>query len=174
MATVPFIGFGHPIEAFNISHLLVNKPITQGEIRLRTAFPASKRTLDLWRRAAMQYAAEEETTGSSDISTRARAVLLFAHESDLATLFYEINATTSEFIEGYYVDKRKTFDVDADLRTVYSFTPSALAELKAFGTPEQYVEMLNLRLNSRNGVDRVAGLCAAVLLSGIYMADSGS
>jgi hypothetical protein len=169
MATFPFLGSGSITEAFNIDYALISRPLLLGETRLRSPFPYPE--LDAWRRAALTYTAATPTTGSSDIATRGRTTLLFAHEADLSSIFFDVTPNTEELIAGYYVDKRKAQDVDVSLTSAYQQTARALAELRGQGVPVQYADLLQLRLESAAFNHRVAGLCAAVYLTGIILAE---
>ena len=170
MATIPFLGIGDPIEAFNVDNILVNRDMLPGEVRLRTAFPYP--TLEMWRRSGLQFTAAVPTTGSSDIATRGRTLLLFAHEADLKAIFFDLTGADDASIAGWYVDKRKALAVDKALETAMTQLPQALRELKHQQIPDGHIELIRARLVSSSFAHRVAGLCAAVYLTALLLSDA--
>jgi hypothetical protein len=170
MATVQFTGTGIPTEAFNIDHSLISKELLYGEIRLRTGFPYP--TLDAWRSAGMQATAATPTTGSSDLGTRGRTLIIFAHEVDMSAIFYELAAPNTALLAGYYVDKVNAKIAEESLSTVLTSKSAAMRELRTQGVPEQYVDLIRSRLESPAFNHRVAGLCAAVYLTSIILTDA--
>ena len=163
MASFPFTGSGEPTEVFRINGALISKPLLPGELRLREAFPYP--TLEMWRRTALSYTAATPTTGTSDLATRGRTTLLFAHEADLSSIFFDLMGTSAVFIEGYYNDKLRAQEVAKTFETALVSQRTALLELAQQKTPSQYLELLEVRLSSATFNHRVAGLCAAVYLS---------
>lgn len=170
MATIPFLGVGEPIEAFNIDNVLVNKEMLPGEVRLRTAFPYP--TLEMWRRQGMQFTAVSPTTGSSDIATRGRTLVLFAHDADLKSIFFDLTGADDVSIAGWYVDKLKAQAVDKILETAMTQRAQALRELKQLLVPDQHIELIRSRLEGPSFNHRVAGLCAAVYLTALLLSEA--
>lgn len=171
MTTVPFTGIGDPIEAFNIDNVLVNKEILPGETRLRTSFPYP--TLEMWRRTALQSTATSPTTGSSDIATRGRTTVIFAHGADMGSVFTYLAGTTPEMVAGYYVDQVRAITADASMQTALTQTAQALVELAQLHVPEQYIAFIKDRCGGVSFNHRVAGLCAAVYLTSILLSEAG-
>lgn len=167
MATIPFTGTGDVTEVFNIDYELISRPLMTGELRLRTPFPYP--ALESWRRTALNYTAATPTTGSSDTATRGRTTLLFAHEADLSSIFFDVTTNTEALIAGYYVDKLKALTVDDSFRGAYQQIPLVLAELKTQLVPEQYIDLLKQRLEGPAFNHRVAGFCAAVYLTSVLL-----
>lgn len=167
MALFQFYGSGDPIVAFNIDNVLVNKPIIQGEVRMQTPFPYP--TLEMWRRAALQYSAAPITTGSNDLATRIRTAVLFAHEADLGSIFFDLTKVTATDLAGWYVDKLTAKAVDKSFGVAATQKELAMRELATLGVPSQYQLLLRSRLESASFNHRVAGLCAAVYLTALLL-----
>lgn len=169
MATVSFLGVGTPAEAYNIDNTLVLKPRLPGELRMRSSFVQPG--LEMWRRAALQNCSRTPTTGSSDIATRARMVLLFANEADLSAIFTNLKLSTAADRAGYYVDKRKAIEADAALKQTYVQKKVVMKELTAIGVPAQYTDLLLTRLDSPSFNHRVSAVCAAVYLASVILTE---
>jgi len=165
VTTTTFLGSGAPTGTFNIDHFLLEKTLLQGEARMWAAFPFP--ALETWRRTALEFTAATPTTGGSDIATRARTTLLYAHEADLGAIFRSLTGSKTTDLQGYYVDKRKAKDVDASLTATYGLLKSALVELQQQKVPDQDVNLILSRLTSTVFNHRVAGLCAAVYLTAL-------
>lgn len=170
MATFQFYGSGDPIVAFNIDNVLVNKPVIQGEVRLQTPFPYP--TLELWRRSAIQYSAAPITTGSNDLATRIRTAVLFAHEADLGSIFFDLTKITASALTGWYVDKLTAQAVDKSFAAAMTQKEMAMKELASIGVPSQYQMLIRSRLESASFNHRVAGLCAAVYLTALLLSEA--
>jgi hypothetical protein len=170
MALFQFYGSGDPIVAFNIDNTLVNKPIIPGEVRLQKPFPYP--TLELWRRSAIQYSAATITTGSNDLATRIRTAVLFAHEADLGSIFFDLTKVTATELAGWYVDKLTAQAVDKSFAAAMTQKELAMRELASLGVPVQYQALLRSRLESAAFNHRVAGLCGAVYLTALLLSEA--
>lgn len=171
MASVTFLGTGDPVEAFNIDDTLVLRPLLPGEVRLYTPFPFF--TLEKWRQTALQYTAAPTVTGNSDLGTRARTTLLFAHDADLGSIFFNLVGTNRDLLAGYYVDKMKPQVVDRLIGPQMMYQQQAMQELAAQRVPAQYIELIANRLSGPAFNHRVAGFCASVYLASILLDGNG-
>jgi len=167
MANFQFYGIGDPIVAFNIDNTLVNKPILPGEVRLQKAFPYP--TLEMWRRSALQYTAAPITTGTDDLATRIRTAVLFAHEADMGSIFFDLTEVPPSLLAGWYVDKLTAKAVDKNFVAAMTQKELAMRELASMGVPAQHQALIRARLESASFNHRVAGLCAAVYLTALLL-----
>lgn len=170
MATTTFLGADDNTEAFNLDGRLVLKKLLRAETRLRDPFPSP--SLEVWRRAGLQYCAAPVTTGRNDLATRGRVLLVCAHDADLGTIFTSLGATAPRDVAGYYVDRRSASSADAALQTAYAKAASAMVELEQLGVPRQHRDLLLTRLGSSSYAHRVAGLCATVYLAALIFSDA--
>lgn len=170
MATSTFFGSDDNTEAFNINNRLVLKRLLRAERRLREPFPST--ALETWRRAALQQCSVTPTTGRNDLATRGRVVILYAHDADLGSMFRSLETTVPPDVAGYYVDKRTAREADGALSASYPLTPQVMGELRKLNVPGQYLSLMLTRLESSAYTHRVAGVCAAVYLASLLLAEA--
>lgn len=165
MATIPFIGVGTGLGKFTVDDVVISSPIVKGEGRLYTSFPYP--TLELWRRHALSAAAT-----INELPTQCRTALLFAHEADMKTVFYELTQIDPAILAGHYNFKKKANLADKELVRPLALKADAFKELKQLGLPEQHIELIQKRVDSESFAHRVAGVCAAVYLTALLLEEA--
>src|SRR4051812_17401265 len=134
MAFATFLGSGTITGEFTIDDIVVAAPLIPGEYRLQTAFPYP--TLERWRREAL--------TATSTIEawdTRGRTTTLFAHETDMGSVFFSLTGVAPAALEGRYNFKRKAILADKDLATALKLKDMALRELVSQRIPESHIAL---------------------------------
>src|SRR3954464_237515 len=122
MAFATFLGTGTITGEFTVDDIVVTSPMLPGEYRLQTAFPYP--TLERWR--------QQTLTATSSISawdTRGRTTMLFAHESDMGSVFFDLTGVAPATLAGHYNFKRKAILADKDLATALRLKELAMREL---------------------------------------------
>lgn len=169
MATFTYTSAGYEYALFNISNQLVSRPLLHGEKRLRTPFPME--ALEYWRASTLSAVMNKPLLAVDVPASRARMVVLAAHEADLGSIFFELNKASYTDLKGYYVDRRKLVDVDAALRNILGRTEEVFGELARMGVPSQYASILQQRIGSPTYNHRVSGICGTIYLASIILAE---
>jgi hypothetical protein len=162
MAFATFVGTGIITGEFTIDGVIVSLPVIPGEYRLQKPFPYP--TLDLWRREALVATSSIEAW-----DTRGRTTVLFAHESDMGSVFFDLTKTSPEELAGIYNFKRKANLADKDLAVVLKQKELALGELVQQAVPAGHIDLIRKRLESATFNHRVTGICAAVYLTALLL-----
>jgi len=165
MATVQFVGTGTILGRFTIDDALVSSPRIKGEARLYTPFPYP--TLEVWRRGALSA-----TASITEVDTQVRTTVLYAHSADMGSVFFEVTNVNPAILAGHYNFQRSAVLADKDLAVPRTMARSALAELKQLLVPDQYLMLIQQRLESETFNHRVAGLCAAVYFAGVLLEEA--
>lgn len=122
--------------------------------------------------AQLQSVVMGAVTSSDLTAVQARTLLKIVYGSDLAAMFKDLVVVTPTALNVVLCKRQRTSDIDTSLRVLAPFYPSAYNELKALGTPTQYIVMLNAHLTSPYFQNRVAANCALVLLAAAIKASS--
>lgn len=162
MATATFLGTGTADGDFTIDGLIYQKPFIVGEPRLQTAFPYPN--LEQWRRHALSA-----TSTVARLDGQGRTTVLFAHESGMGSVFFDLTGVQPSVLAGHYNFKRKAILVDRDLAIVFSLKEGAFAELKQQRVPDSHIDMIRKRVESLTFNHRVAGICAAVYMTALLL-----
>lgn len=165
MAIFPFVGTGTDVADFTVDDVIISSPLVKGEKRMYSPFPYP--VLDTWRRHALNSVATLQV-----LSTQCRITLLFALEADMHIVFYEVTDIDPKLLAGRYNYKKKASLVDQELTTPYTLSRLAMAELRQQQIPEQYVELIQQRVESDTLNHRIAGLCAAVYLTALILEEA--
>lgn len=169
MATFTYTSAGYEYALFNISNQLVSRPLLHGEKRLKTTFPTE--ALEAWRTVVLSAVLNKPLLAIDVPASRARMVVLSAHDADLGSLFFELNKASYTDLKGYYVDRRKLVDVDAATRNSLGRAEDVFQELQVLGVPAQYVQLLRQRVDSSTYNHRVSGMCGAIYLASIILTE---
>lgn len=145
-ATADFIGVGEYMEV--VAGVTI-KP-TPVELRLRSAFPFP--ALEECRLLTLRSVAR-----SYDVALLARIVMTLAHSTELRTVFRDPAPVP---VSG----KRKTVDIDVDLRVLEMKYPQVFRELQALPELHTYRELLQTHLSSTSFNHRVSAMCALLAL----------
>lgn len=165
MATLTFIGTGTNLGKFTVDDVVISSPMVAGEKRLYSPFPYP--TLEIWRRHALVASAS-----IFELPTQCRTTVLFAHEADLGTMFFELTKVDPAILEGHYNFKKKAILADKELAAILTVKEEALKELKQQGVPNQHTDLIQSRVDSNVFAHRVAGICAAVYLTALLLEDA--
>jgi hypothetical protein len=165
MATIVFPGTGALYGEFTVNDVVVSVPLLQGEHRLYTAFPYP--TLERWRQNVLAA-----TATLFELPTQCRTAVLFAHEADMGTVFFELTQEDPDTLLGYYNFKKKADLADRELTTPHTLKTQALQELYQQRIPEQYITLIQQRLDSAAFGPRVTGMCAAVYLTALLLEEA--
>lgn len=164
MATIIFPGVGEALGKFTVDDVVISTPLIRGETRMYAEFPYP--TLEIWRRSVLAA-----TSSLFELPTQCRTAVLFAHEADMKTVFFEITKTDPALLAGNYNFKKKAVLADKELTTAREQTLLAIKELNQQNIPEQYVTLMQQRVESAAFAHRVAGMCAAVYLTALILED---
>lgn len=170
MATFTYTSAGYEYALFNINNQLVSRPLLHGEKRLKTPF--NNEPLEYWRATVLAAVLNKPLLAVDIPASRARMVVLSAHDADLGSMFYELNKSSYTALKGYYVDRRRLVDVDAAVRNVLGRKEEVFAELSKLGVPAQYLTLLRQRVESPTYSHRVSGICGVLYLSAIIFTES--
>lgn len=162
MATIPFFGTGTIYGRFTIDDVIVSSPRIPGETRMFTPFPYP--TLEVWRRGALSA-----TASIQEIDTQVRATVLYAHSADMGSVFYELTNVPPTILAGHYNFQQSAPLADKALIVQRTMSRAALSELKELLVPDQYLMLIQQRIDSDTFNHRVAGVCAAVYLAGLLL-----
>lgn len=165
MATATFVGTGTIYGKFTIDGAVTSRSLIKGEFRLQTPLPPP--ALDGWRRQALSF-----TSTIPAWDTRGRTVVLFAHEADLGSVFFDLTGVAPSVLAGFYQFKQKSNLADTLLTPAYADANRAMAELQALGVPGGHRALLTQRLESSTFNHRVAALCATVYLASILLEEA--
>lgn len=165
MAFATFVGTGIVTGEFTVDDIVITSPMLPGEYRLQTAFPYP--TLERWRQEAL--------TATSSIpawDTRGRTTMLFAHETDMGSVFFALTGVAPAILAGHYNFKRKAILADKDLATTLRLKDLALRELAAQRIPEHHIALIRQRLESPAFHHRVSGICSAVFMTALLLEEA--
>lgn len=165
MTTIIFPGVGVALGKFTVDNVVIAVPLLPGEQRMYTPFPYP--TLENWRRQALSA-----TSTLFEVQTQCRTTLLFAHEADLKTVFFELTQMDPALLAGHYNFKQKAVLADQQLAVARESTHQAMVELIQQRVPEQYMTLISQRVESVSFATRVAGVCAAVYLTALLLEDA--
>jgi hypothetical protein len=165
MATLTFLGTGTGLGKFTVDDIIISSPLIKGERRLYSPFPYP--TLEIWRRHALVASAS-----IFELPTQCRTTVLFAHEADMGTMFYELTQTDPAILEGHYNYKKKAILAEQELSIPLSMKAKAFAELKQQNVPDQHVALIQQRVDSESFAHRVTGVCAAVYLTALLLEEA--
>jgi hypothetical protein len=165
MATIIFPGVGTSLGKFTVDGVVIATPLLPGEKRMYSPFPYS--TLEMWRRTALSA-----TSTLFELPTQCRTTLLFAHEVDMQTVFLELTRVDPKFLAGKYDFKKKAVLADSEMSTARESKALAFKELAQQRVPEQYVELIQQRVESSAFNHRVTGMCAAVYMTAILLEEA--
>jgi hypothetical protein len=165
MAFATFLGTGIITGEFTVNDIVVTSMMLPGEYRLQKAFPYP--TLENWRGAALTACASIDAW-----DTRGRVAMLFAHESDMGSMFFELTGVPPELLAGDYNFRRKASLADKDLAIALKFKELALQELAAQKIPDSHIALIRSRLESATFNHRVTGICAAVFITALLLEEA--
>jgi len=164
MATIIFPGVGEALGKFTVEDIVISTPLLPGEKRMYEPFPYP--TLEMWRRNVLSA-----TSSLFELPTQCRTSVLFAHEADMKTVFFEITKIDPALLAGNYNFKKKAVLADKELTNARGQTTLAIKELNQQRIPEQYVTLMQQRVESAAFSHRVAGMCAAVYMTALILED---
>lgn len=165
MAFATFVGTGTITGEFTVDDIVVTSPMLPGEYRLQSPFPYP--TLERWRRDALV------ATASIDAwDTRGRTTMLFAHESDMGAVFFDLTGVAPATLAGNYNFKRKAILADKDLALALQLKDAAMRELASQRIPESHLALIQQRLDSATFNHRVTGICAAVFMTALLLEEA--
>lgn len=162
MATIPFTGSGAGSGAFTIDDDLLTRDPVAGELRLQKPFPYPE--LERWRRETLTATAQIEA-----LETRCRTVVLYAHEADMGSMFFDLTGVTKEDLEGYYNHREKAIVADRKLSVAIQTKELVVLELMAQKVPVSHINLIKTRIDSSSFAHRVPGMCAAVYLTALLL-----
>jgi len=165
VATIIFPGVGEALGKFTVDSVLISTPLILGEKRMYSGFPYP--TLEMWRRNVLSA-----TASIFELPTQCRTAVLFAHETDMKTVFFELTETDPKLLAGTYNFKQKAVIADKALETARESKLLALKELNEQQIPEQYVSLMQQRVESAAFAHRVAGMCAAVYMTALLLEEA--
>ena len=165
MATIVFPGVGEALGKFTVDDVVISTPLLKGEKRMYSTFPYP--TLEMWRRNILAA-----TSSLFELPTQCRTAVLFAHEADLKTVFVELTEIDPALLAGNYNFKKKAVLADKELAKAREQTLLAVKELNQQDIPEQYVTLMQQRIESPAFGHRVAGMCAAVYMTALLLEEA--
>lgn len=108
-------------------------------------------------------------TTSSVFAMQARTTTILAYSTEVRAIFDGIHDITAKQLAVTRTGQRRVLAIDGDLSIVRGWFTQAFDELLQLGVPQAFIDLLRPRLDSRAFNDRVAAICAIVLLAAILI-----
>jgi hypothetical protein len=139
--------------------------ITDQERRLWAAYPLQ--ALEELRKATLSAASEDIR-----IAVQARSVVSLAFEGDVQAFTRQVYTPPLGLASIIHCDRRRVYDIDADLAKARRWFVPAAQELLSLGVQPMYVDMYLARMTSGDYVSRVSSAASAVLLTAVLLNDA--
>jgi hypothetical protein len=111
-------------------------------------------------------------TSEMVFNIQARTITVIAYATDVRAIFDGIFVIDAKQLSAPRIYPRALLDIDQELAIVHRWFTQAFGELLQLGVPQVYLDILTPRLESRIYSDRIAAICAIVLLASILILES--